>query len=142
MRHPKKHARAVRKTPINYRVRPYSCTTGERIAAATRAAGLGEGHTGHSCDMGIAVDLADAGATIPQLQAVGRWQSSLTVDRYVGSTVRRPQRRRPAVFPQTEEESLMDTPGGARNRPDAGSLSAPASRYADRQHQLQNWCPQ
>ena len=58
MRHRKKHARAVRETPINYRVRPYSCTTGERIAAATRAAGLGEGHTGHSCDMGIAVDLA------------------------------------------------------------------------------------
>ena len=58
MRHRKKHARAVRETPINYRVRPYSCTTGERIAAATSAAGLGEGHTGHSCDMGIAVDLA------------------------------------------------------------------------------------
>ena len=57
----------------------------ERIAAAALAAGLGEGYSGHSCRVGMAVDLAEAGATMPQLQAVGRWKSSQTVARYVGS---------------------------------------------------------
>ena len=57
----------------------------ERIAAAALAAGLGEGYSGHSCRVGMAVDLADAGATMAQLQAVGRWKSSQTVARYVGS---------------------------------------------------------
>ena len=56
----------------------------ERIAAAALAAGLGEGYSGHSCRVGMAVDLAEAGATMPQLQAVGRWKSSQTVARYVG----------------------------------------------------------
>ena len=54
----------------------------ERIAAAL-AAGLGEGYSGHSCRVGMAADLAEAGATMPQLQAVGRWKSSQTVARYV-----------------------------------------------------------
>ena len=57
----------------------------ERIAAAALAAGLGEGYSGHSCRVGMAVDLADAGATMAQLQAVGRWKSSQTVARYVGA---------------------------------------------------------
>ena len=57
----------------------------ERIAAAALAAGLGEGYSGHSCRVGMAVDLAEAGATMPQLQAVGRWKSSQTVARYVGA---------------------------------------------------------
>ena len=60
-------------------------TISERIAAAALAAGLGEGYSGHSCRVGMAVDLADAGATMPQLQAVGRWKSSQTVARYVGA---------------------------------------------------------
>ena len=59
-------------------------TISERIAAAALAAGLGEGYSGHSCRVGMAVDLAEAGATMPQLQAVGRWKSSQTVARYVG----------------------------------------------------------
>ena len=57
----------------------------ERIAAAALAAGLGEGYSGHSCRVGMAVDLAEAGATMAQLQAVGRWKSSQTVARYVGA---------------------------------------------------------
>ena len=57
----------------------------ERIAAAALAAGLGEGYSGHSCRVGMAVDLAHAGATMAQLQSVGRWKSSQTVARYVGS---------------------------------------------------------
>ena len=57
----------------------------ERIAAAALAAGLGEGYSGHSCRVGMAVDLADAGATMAQLQSVGRWKSSQTVARYVGA---------------------------------------------------------
>ena len=60
-------------------------TISERIAAAALAAGLGEGYSGHSCRVGMAVDLAEAGATMPQLQAVGRWKSSQTVARYVGA---------------------------------------------------------
>ena len=60
-------------------------TISERIAAAALAAGLGEGYSGHSCRVGMAVDLAEAGATMPQLQAVGRWKASQTVARYVGA---------------------------------------------------------
>ena len=60
-------------------------TISERIAAAALAAGLGEGYSGHSCRVGMAVDLAEAGATMAQLQAVGRWKSSQTVARYVGA---------------------------------------------------------
>lgn len=60
-------------------------TISERIAAAALAAGLGEGYSGHSCRVGMAVDLAEAGATMPQLQAVGRWKSPQTVARYVGA---------------------------------------------------------
>ena len=59
-------------------------TISERIAAAALAADLGEGYSGHSCRVGMAVDLAEAGATMPQLQSVGRWKSSQTVARYVG----------------------------------------------------------
>ena len=62
-----------------------AATISERIAAAALAAGLGEGYSGHSCRVGMAVDLADAGATMAQLQAVGRWKSSQTVARYVGA---------------------------------------------------------
>ena len=61
-------------------------TISERIAAAALATGLGEGYSGHSGRVGMAVDLAEAGATMPQLQAVGRWKSSQTVvARYVGA---------------------------------------------------------
>ena len=49
------------------------------------AAGLGEGYSGHNCRVGMAVDLMEAGATMPQLQAVGRWKSSQTMARYVGA---------------------------------------------------------
>ena len=62
-----------------------AATISERIAAAARAAGLGEGYSGHSCRVGMAADLADAGATMAQLQSVGRWKSSQTVARYVGA---------------------------------------------------------
>ena len=62
-----------------------AATISERIAAAAVAAGLGEGYTGHSCRVGMAVDLAEADATMAQLQAVGRWKSSQTVARYVGA---------------------------------------------------------
>ena len=62
-----------------------AATISERIAAAARAAGLGEGYSGHSCRVGMAADLAEAGATMAQLQAVGRWKSSQTVARYVGA---------------------------------------------------------
>ena len=62
-----------------------AATISERIAAAARAAGLGEGYSGHSCRVGMAADLAETGATMAQLQSVGRWKSSQTVARYVGA---------------------------------------------------------
>lgn len=47
-----------------------------RIATAARAAGLGEGFSGHSPRVGMAQDLAANGATLPELMQAGRWKSS------------------------------------------------------------------
>lgn len=47
-----------------------------RIAAAARAAGLGEGFSGHSPRIGMAQDLSAAGATLAELMQAGRWTSS------------------------------------------------------------------
>ncbi len=53
-----------------------------RLAAAARAAGLGEGFTGHSARVGMARDLAAAGAELPELMQAGRWASSQMPARY------------------------------------------------------------
>ena len=47
-----------------------------RIVAAARAAGLGEGFSGHSLRIGMAQDLAAAGTTLSELMQAGRWTSS------------------------------------------------------------------
>ena len=47
-----------------------------RIAAAARAAGLGEGFSGHSPRIGMAQDLAAYGISLPELMQAGRWASS------------------------------------------------------------------
>ena len=90
-------------------------TISERIAAAALAAGLGEGYSGHSCRVGMAVDLAEAGATMPQLQAVGRWKSSQTVARYVARTVRRAAASSPNCIPAS-----------GRSQPDLRRCTRPA----------------
>ena len=55
---------------------------GRRVDAAARAAGLGEGFTGHSGRVGMAQDLAKTGAELPALMTAGRWKSSTMPARY------------------------------------------------------------
>ena len=58
-------------------------TVRRRIAAAARAAGLGEGYSGHSARIGMAQDLAAAGVELPALMSAGRWESPTMPARYV-----------------------------------------------------------
>ena len=46
-----------------------------RIKQAARAAGLGEGFSGHSPRIGMARDLARAGIELPRLMNAGRWRT-------------------------------------------------------------------
>ena len=55
---------------------------GNRIRAAAKAAGLGEGFTGHSCRVGMAQDLASTGTELPALMTAGRWKNSNMPARY------------------------------------------------------------
>ncbi len=55
---------------------------GRRVNAAAKAAGLGEGFTGHSGRVGMAQDLAAAGVELPALMTAGRWKSSKMPARY------------------------------------------------------------
>ena len=55
---------------------------GRRVNAAAKAAGLGEGFTGHSGRVGMAQDLAAAGVELPELMTAGRWKSSRMPARY------------------------------------------------------------
>ena len=47
-----------------------------RIAAAARAAGLGDGFSGHSPRIGMAIDLTRDGAGTCQQMEAGRWGES------------------------------------------------------------------
>ena len=55
---------------------------GRRVQAAAKAAGLGEGFTGHSGRVGMAQDLARTGVELPALMTAGRWKSSRMPARY------------------------------------------------------------
>ena len=55
---------------------------GNRVRAATKAAGLGEGYTGHSGRVGMAQDLVKSGVELPALMTAGRWKSSKMPARY------------------------------------------------------------
>ena len=55
---------------------------GRRVTAAAKAAGLGEGFTGHSGRVGMAQDLASTGTELPALMTAGRWTSSKMPARY------------------------------------------------------------
>ena len=48
---------------------------GRRIRQAAKAAGLGDGFSGHSGRVGMAQDLASAGVEMPLLMEAGRWKS-------------------------------------------------------------------
>ena len=54
-----------------------------RIAAAARAAGLGDGFSGHSPGVGMAQDLAAAAVGMPALMQAGRWSSSAMPALYI-----------------------------------------------------------
>ena len=58
---------------------------GRRVKAAARAAGLGEGFTGHSGRVGMAQDLSAAGVELPALMTAGRWKRAETPARYTES---------------------------------------------------------
>ena len=47
-----------------------------RLKAAARAAGLRGSFSGHSCRVGMAVDLAGEGTELPALMTAGRWRST------------------------------------------------------------------
>ena len=57
---------------------------GRRVNAAAKAAGLGDGFTGHSGRVGMAQDLAAAGVELPALMTAGRWKSSRMPRYYQG----------------------------------------------------------
>ena len=58
-----------------------------RIQAAAKAAGLGEGFSGHSCRVGMAIDLTRAGTDMTSLMVAGRWQSPRMPARYTRNEV-------------------------------------------------------
>ena len=53
-----------------------------RVRAAAKTAGLGEGYTGHSGRVGMAQDLLKSGVELPALMTAGRWKSSKMPARY------------------------------------------------------------
>ena len=55
---------------------------GRRVNAAAKAAGLGDGFTGHSGGVCMVQDLAAAGVELPALMTAGRWKSSKMPARY------------------------------------------------------------
>ena len=57
-------------------------TVSNRIAAMARAAGLGDGFSGHSPRVGMAQDLTASGASLQALQVAGRWKSVRMPARY------------------------------------------------------------
>ena len=55
---------------------------GRRVSAAAKAAGLGDGFTGHSGRVGMAQDLAASGVELPELMTAGRWKTFRMPARY------------------------------------------------------------
>ena len=73
-------------------------------SAAAKAAGLGEGFTGHSGRVGMAQDLVKSGVELPALMTAGRWKSSTMPARYTerqaadrGAVARYYQERQPSI---------------------------------------------
>ena len=53
-----------------------------RIASMARAAGLGEGYSGHSGRVGLAIRMTRRGAPLQAVQTHGRWKSPSMPARY------------------------------------------------------------
>ena len=80
-----------------------------RIAAMARAAGLGEGYSGHSPRVGMAQDLTAAGVGLAALMVAGRWRS----ERMPAHYARGEAARRGAVAKLYREGSWREqAPGG------------------------------
>jgi len=58
---------------------------GERVKAVAAAAGLGDGYSGHSGRVGLAVTMTRLGAPVQAVQRQGRWKSSRMVASYTRS---------------------------------------------------------
>jgi len=71
--------RRIRPLNANPELRVFGLRSGRsisnRIAAMARAAGLGEGYSGHSPRVGMAQDLTAAGVGLAALMVAGRWRS-------------------------------------------------------------------
>ena len=61
----------------------------KRIKRAALEAGCGEGFSGHSPRVGMAIDLARAGTSLPRLMNAGRWQSPSMPARYIRAEIAR-----------------------------------------------------
>ena len=70
-----------------------------RVEAAARAAGLGEGFSGHSGRVGLAAELSRAGASTHEIAAAAGWKSAAMVIRYT----RRETAKRGAVAKYLEQ---------------------------------------
>ena len=55
---------------------------GRRVKTASKAAGLGEGFSGHSGRVGMAQNLVRSGVELPALMTAGQWKSSKMPARY------------------------------------------------------------
>ena len=53
-----------------------------RVGGMARAAGLGEGYSGHSGRVGLAIRMTRRGAPLQAAQTLGRWQSPQVPARY------------------------------------------------------------
>ena len=85
-----------------------------RVAAAARAAGLGEGFSGHSGRVGLAVELARAGASTHEIAAAAGWRSATMVLRYT----RREEARRGAVARYLADPPATSPATGSPDRTD------------------------
>ena len=63
---------------------------GRRVAAAARAAGLGEGFSGHSGRTGLAAELSRVGASTHEIATAGGWKSAGMVIRYTRRETAKP----------------------------------------------------
>lgn len=78
--------RKIRPADVDPAARLFGLTSGRsvsnRLRAMAKAAGLGDGFTGHSPRVGMAQDLAAAGTELPALMVAGRWASPAMPARY------------------------------------------------------------
>ena len=85
---------------------------GRRVNSAAKAAGLGEGFTGHSGRVGMAQDLLKSGVELPALMTADRWKSSKC--RHGTQRGRPPTGGRGQVLPGTVRLTTSEHPLSAK----------------------------